>query len=203
MRRIPGAVGSVAFGSFHALDFTTRPGAYIPPIPTRTGRVSATGAVDVAFNLWLPSGTPPPRGCILVPATTMAADRDWPSRVGRVPRNEERECRICRRADRIGGACRGPAPGTAGPRRSDVGEFLSRGAPDEIHTAWWATGLGLLAVGPHLRDPLPQCCECHALGSWIRCLLKAASMWTDNETAPNRCRAGSSDTCRGRRPRFW
>ena len=62
MRHVPGAVATVAFGTFQALDFTTRPGGYIPPIPTRTGRLSATGTVDVAFNLYLPSGTPPPRG---------------------------------------------------------------------------------------------------------------------------------------------
>jgi len=62
MRVLSGAVGTVAFGKFRALDFTTRPSGHIAPIPTRTGTLTATGSLDVAFNLWLPAGTPPAGG---------------------------------------------------------------------------------------------------------------------------------------------
>jgi hypothetical protein len=62
MRVIPGAVGTVAFGKFRALDFTTRPSGHVAPIATRTGTLAPTGSVDVAFDLWLPSGTPPAGG---------------------------------------------------------------------------------------------------------------------------------------------
>ena len=62
MRIIPGAVGTVAFGTFRALDFTTSPSGHIAPIPTRTGRMAPLRTVDVAFTLWLPSGAPPAGG---------------------------------------------------------------------------------------------------------------------------------------------
>jgi hypothetical protein len=59
---IPGAVGTLAFGTFRTPDFTTRPSGHIAPIPTRTGTLAPTGTHDVSFNLWLPSGTPPDGG---------------------------------------------------------------------------------------------------------------------------------------------
>jgi hypothetical protein len=62
MRTVPGAVRTVAFGKFTALDFTTRGSGHIAPIPTRTGRLPVTGSIGVAFNLYLPSGTQPPGG---------------------------------------------------------------------------------------------------------------------------------------------
>ena len=62
MRIVPGAVGTVAFGKFRTLDFATRPSGHVAPIATRTGTLAATGSLDVAFNLWLPSGTPPAGG---------------------------------------------------------------------------------------------------------------------------------------------
>jgi Bacterial Ig-like domain len=65
MRAIPGAVGAVAFGTFRTLDFTT-PTGYIAPIPTRTGTLTPTGSIDVSFDLWLPSGAPPPGGWPIV-----------------------------------------------------------------------------------------------------------------------------------------
>jgi hypothetical protein len=65
MRAIPGAVGTVAFGTFRTLDFTTAAG-YIPPIPTRTGTLVPTGSIDVSFDLWLPSGQAPPGGWPIV-----------------------------------------------------------------------------------------------------------------------------------------
>jgi hypothetical protein len=62
MRFIPGAVATVAFGRFTALDFTTHPSGHIAPIPTRTGTLAPTGTVDVGVTVWLPSGTRPPAG---------------------------------------------------------------------------------------------------------------------------------------------
>jgi hypothetical protein len=62
MRVIPGAVGTVAFGTFRALDFTIRPSGHIPLIASRTGTLTSTGSMAVAFDLWLPSGTRPAKG---------------------------------------------------------------------------------------------------------------------------------------------
>lgn len=62
MSVIAGAVGTVAFGKLRALDFTTHLSGHIAPIPTRTGRLRPTGSLDVAFDLFLPSGTPPAGG---------------------------------------------------------------------------------------------------------------------------------------------
>lgn len=59
---VPGAVGTLAFGTFRTLDFTTRPSGHVAPIPTRTGRLEPTGSVDVAANLVLPAGMPPHGG---------------------------------------------------------------------------------------------------------------------------------------------
>jgi Bacterial Ig-like domain len=59
---IPGAVGTVSFGTFRAPNFTAPGFGYIPPIPTRTGILRATGVIDTAFNLWLPAGTAPKNG---------------------------------------------------------------------------------------------------------------------------------------------
>jgi dienelactone hydrolase len=60
--QVPGAVGTVAFGTYRTLDFTTRPSSHIAPIPTRTGTLAATGEVVVAFDLWLPAGARPAGG---------------------------------------------------------------------------------------------------------------------------------------------
>ena len=62
MRLIPGAVASIAFGRFTALDFTRHPSGHIAPIATRTGVLAPTGAVDVGVTVWLPSGTRPAAG---------------------------------------------------------------------------------------------------------------------------------------------
>jgi Bacterial Ig-like domain len=62
MRLIPGAVASVAFGRFTALDFTTHPSGHIAAIATRTGTLAPTGTVDVGVTVWLPSGTRPAAG---------------------------------------------------------------------------------------------------------------------------------------------
>jgi len=62
MRIVPGAVQTVAFGRFTALDFTTHGSGHIAPIATRTGTLPVTGSIDVAFNLYVPSGIEPPGG---------------------------------------------------------------------------------------------------------------------------------------------
>jgi len=62
MNTIPGAVASVAFGRFRALDFTRHPSGHIAPIATRTGTLAPTGAVDVGVTVWLPSGPRPAAG---------------------------------------------------------------------------------------------------------------------------------------------
>ena len=62
MNTVPGAVASVAFGRFTALDFTAHPSGHIAPIATRTGTVTSTGTVDVGVTVWLPSGPPPAAG---------------------------------------------------------------------------------------------------------------------------------------------
>jgi hypothetical protein len=59
---VPGAVGTVAFGMFRTLDFSAASSGHVPLVPTRTGRLVRTGEIDVAFNLWLPSGAPPRGG---------------------------------------------------------------------------------------------------------------------------------------------
>jgi hypothetical protein len=62
LRGIPGAVGSVAFGSFGARDYQVHPGDFIPPIGTRTGTPTSSGVNHVSLNLILPSGAPPRDG---------------------------------------------------------------------------------------------------------------------------------------------
>ena len=62
MRAVPGAVGTLAFGSYRTLDFTTPGSGHVAPIPTRSGTLVPTRAIDVAFNLWLPSGSKPAGG---------------------------------------------------------------------------------------------------------------------------------------------
>ena len=62
MRLVPGAVASIAFGRFTALDFTTQPSGHIAPIATRTGTLAPTGTVDVGVTVWLPSGGRPAAG---------------------------------------------------------------------------------------------------------------------------------------------
>jgi hypothetical protein len=62
MRLIPGAVATIAFGRFTALDFTTHPSGHIAPIATRTGALAPANTVDVGVTVWLPSGARPATG---------------------------------------------------------------------------------------------------------------------------------------------
>src|SRR5262249_46636650 len=57
----PGAVGSVAFGSFTSPDWET-PEKFIPPIPTRTGVPVAQAVNTLYFNLFIPAGPAPTSG---------------------------------------------------------------------------------------------------------------------------------------------
>ena len=58
---VPGAVGTIAFGKFGAMNFETA-GAFIPQVPTRTGVPAVQGTQDVYFNLFLPAGPRPAQG---------------------------------------------------------------------------------------------------------------------------------------------
>jgi Calx-beta domain/Bacterial virulence factor lipase N-terminal len=58
----PGAVGSLAFGSYLSPDFEVHPGQYIPPVATRTGTPAVQRTNEVYFNLFLPSGPMPEGG---------------------------------------------------------------------------------------------------------------------------------------------
>ena len=62
LRIVPGAVGTIAFGKYHSLDYEVHPGEFIPPIGTRTGTPAVQGANEIYFNLVLPSGPTPPGG---------------------------------------------------------------------------------------------------------------------------------------------
>ena len=62
LRAIPGAVGSVAFGSYLSPDYEVHPGEYIPPVGTRTGTPVMQRMNEIYFNLFLPSGPEPARG---------------------------------------------------------------------------------------------------------------------------------------------
>ena len=68
----PGAVGRLAFGKYSSPDYLTpctpptppEPPCdqSIPPVGTRTGTPQVQGSNEIYFNLFLPSGTPPPGG---------------------------------------------------------------------------------------------------------------------------------------------
>ena len=58
---VPGAVGSIAFGKFSALNFET-PGAFIPAVPTRTGVPAVQSTQDIYFNLFVPASPRPANG---------------------------------------------------------------------------------------------------------------------------------------------
>lgn len=60
LQLFPG-VGTLAFGKYSSPDYETS-GKFIPPIGTRTGVPAAQSTGDVYFNLFLPTGTPPPGG---------------------------------------------------------------------------------------------------------------------------------------------
>ena len=48
---VPGAVATVAFGTYRTLDFTTRPSGHIAPIPTRTGTLAAISAPNAMIRI--------------------------------------------------------------------------------------------------------------------------------------------------------
>jgi len=57
----PGAVGSVAFGTYVSPDYETAE-KFIPPVGTRSGAPIVHATNDIYFNLILPAGTPPRGG---------------------------------------------------------------------------------------------------------------------------------------------
>jgi hypothetical protein len=58
---IPGAVGSLAFGSYSSPDYHA-PGEFIPPVDTRTGVPLPQRMNTIYFNLVLPAGSRPAAG---------------------------------------------------------------------------------------------------------------------------------------------
>jgi dienelactone hydrolase len=61
LRLVPGAVGTVAFGSYRSHVYLD-PGRFIPQVGTRTGTPIVRGEEEVFFNLFLPAGPTPGRG---------------------------------------------------------------------------------------------------------------------------------------------
>jgi hypothetical protein len=62
LRAVPGAVGTVALGSYLSPDYQVHPGDYIPPVGTRTGVPVVQRMNEVYFNLFLPAGQAPSGG---------------------------------------------------------------------------------------------------------------------------------------------
>jgi hypothetical protein len=62
LHAIPGAIGTIAFGSYLSPDYEVHPGEYIPPVGTRTGAPVVQHMSEVYFNLFLPSGPEPAGG---------------------------------------------------------------------------------------------------------------------------------------------
>lgn len=61
LRSIPGVVGHVAFGKYVSPDYETA-AKVIPPIDTASGVPTIQSENEIYFNLFLPTGTPPPNG---------------------------------------------------------------------------------------------------------------------------------------------
>jgi Bacterial virulence factor lipase N-terminal len=57
----PGAISTLAFGKFNALNFETS-GGFIPAVPTRNGLPAVQRTEDIYFNLILPAGPRPASG---------------------------------------------------------------------------------------------------------------------------------------------
>ena len=62
LHAIPGAIGTIAFGSYLSPDYEVHPGEYIPPVGTGTGTPVVQHMSKVYFNLFLPSGPEPAGG---------------------------------------------------------------------------------------------------------------------------------------------
>jgi hypothetical protein len=58
---VPGAIGTVAFGSYSSPNYENS-SQLIPPVGTKTGTPTPQGQNTVYFNLYLPSGTEPAGG---------------------------------------------------------------------------------------------------------------------------------------------
>ena len=61
LRSTPGAIGTVAFGTYISPDYRNAQNV-IPPTKTKTGAPVPLGENEITFDLYLPSGTPPPGG---------------------------------------------------------------------------------------------------------------------------------------------
>ena len=61
LQMVPGSVGHVAFGKYVSPNYLT-PDVIIPPVGTLAGGPAIQSWDDVYFNVYIPSGTPPPAG---------------------------------------------------------------------------------------------------------------------------------------------
>ena len=61
LRSTPGAIGTVAFGTYMSPDYRNAQNV-IPPTKTKTGAPVPLSENEITFDLYLPSGTPPPGG---------------------------------------------------------------------------------------------------------------------------------------------
>jgi hypothetical protein len=59
---VPGAVGSIAFGSYASPDYNVSPGEFIPPSGTRTGVPAVQRTNTIYFTLFLPAAPRPAAG---------------------------------------------------------------------------------------------------------------------------------------------
>jgi dienelactone hydrolase len=61
LRSTPGAIGTVAFGKYTSPDYRNAQNV-IPATETKTGAPVVLGENEITFDLYVPSGTPPPGG---------------------------------------------------------------------------------------------------------------------------------------------
>lgn len=59
---VPGSVGRIAFGKYSSPDYLSHPCEYIAEVGTLSGTPTMTGVNQIYFNLFIPSGEPPPDG---------------------------------------------------------------------------------------------------------------------------------------------
>jgi Type II CAAX prenyl endopeptidase Rce1-like len=78
--------------------------------------------------------------------------------------------------------------GSAEAGRPDAGELLSRRPSDEVHAGGVTTRMGVLAVGPSVRDPLPRRRQCRASRVSGRCFLFGSRFLIHTRTARKRKR---------------
>jgi hypothetical protein len=59
---VPGAIGTIAFGTYFSPDYQAHPGEFIPPVGTLSGNPLANGTNTITFVLFLPASAEPSGG---------------------------------------------------------------------------------------------------------------------------------------------